>query len=130
MAAGGKHLNKKSRRTVRRLEKSKKVRRDFDWKRDGVKILILLVFCIVMLSPLKSCVISDKEYIGREKAQELVLQDARVQEKKAEGLTTDMIELDGRSCYKIEFNKDEKEYKYIITADDGSIIASKINDKE
>ncbi len=133
MANGGKHL-KQSNRRIRikpiRPTREKKKRREFDWRRGAPKIIILLLLCVLMLSPLRSCMLLGGDYIGRDEAKKIVMLDARVSADKAEDVSTEVIKLDEQVCYRVEFSFEGKDYSYIVTADNGRIIASSIESNE
>lgn len=135
MANGGKHLKQRSRRIQiasiipARPKREKVKRREFDWRRGAPKIIILLLLCVLMLSPLRSCMLFGGDYIGRDEAKKIVMLDARVDADKAEDISAEVIKLDEQPCYKIEFTCADKTYSYIVAADDGRIIASSVNAK-
>ena len=133
MANGGKHL-KQSNRRIRikpiRPTREKKKRREFDWRRGAPKIIILLLLCVLMLSPLRSCMLLGGDYIGRDEAKKIVMLDAKVSADKAEDVSTEVIKLDEQVCYRVEFSFEGKDYSYIVTADNGRIIASSIEANE
>lgn len=68
--------------------------------------------------------------IGQEKAKEIALQDAGVQEKDTSRMRVTKDRDDGRSVYEVEFDVKEKEYSYEVNAADGDIITaeSEINE--
>ena len=133
MANGGKHLNTSNRRIrIRpaRPTREKQKRREFDWRKGAPKIIVLLLLCVLMLSPLRSCMLLGGDYIGRDEARKIVMLDARVDADKAEGITTEVIKLDEQPCYRIEFTCEDKDYSYIVAADNGKIVASSIEAHE
>lgn len=136
MANGGKHL-KQSNRRIRikpiiptRPAHEKKKRREFDWRSGAPKIIILLLLCVLMLSPLKSCMLLGGDYIGRDEAKKIVMLDARIDSDKLEEVSTEVIKLDEQPCYRIEFSFEGKDYSYIVAADNGRIVASSVQTNE
>lgn len=133
MANGGKHL-KTSNRRIRirsaRPTREKVKRREFDWRKGAPKIVILLLLCVLMLSPLRSCMLLGGDYIGRDEAKKIVMLDARIDADKAEDISTEVIKLDEQPCYRIEFTCADKDYSYIVAADNGKIVASSIEAHE
>lgn len=85
-------------------------------------VLVLLLFCFAMISPLKSCVIGKRDYIGSAAAASIALEDSGLSPSSAEELRSDMIMLDGEAYYKVQFEGTVTEYRYIIDARSGDII--------
>ena len=128
MANSGRHLNTSTRRKSPRKAKAKKHYSQFNWKLNAPLIAAALLVIVLMLSPLRGCTLSGNGYIGKAEAQKIVVQDARVSDKKVKDISTEMIKLDDKACYKIEFTCEGKAYSYIISADKGAVIASTINE--
>lgn len=104
-------------------EKKKKKRRVNISLRKAIEIVLILLVCFMMTSPLSYSVFSGKDYVSKAVAQEMSFADSGVSSDKAEGLRCDMIKLDDRVCYKVEFTSGINGYKYIVNADTGEIIA-------
>lgn len=88
-----------------------------------IGILAMLVFCVLMITPLRSCVFDDDGYVGEKAAEEVAIADSGVKSGDVDTLVTDMIKLDGETCYKIEFTSDVNGYRYIVNAETGDIVA-------
>lgn len=87
------------------------------------KILLIAVVCLVLVSPLRGCIISDNGYIGAEKAQKIALSDAGLSTDSVSGLLSDMVKIDGQVCYKVHFSGSVTDFRYIIDATTGDIVA-------
>lgn len=83
----------------------------------------MLLLCLLMISPLRGCAISDGDFIGYGAAQEIAFGDAGISQDKAKDLSMEMIKLDGQMCYKLQFSGSVTDYRYIIDADSGDILA-------
>lgn len=119
--SGGAHLSEKSReQEEKRQENKKRLKRRV---RAGSPAAIALgVLCLVMVSPLRGCILSEGDYIGRDGAREIALSDSGIVSEKAEEMSVDMIKISDRVCYKVQFKGAVTEYRYIIDAENGSII--------
>ena len=130
MASGGKHLKKQAnnkrgsgahlsekdrQRAARRRSRSAN-------RRGAPQMIVMLLLCIVMISPLRSCIISDSDYVGYAAARETALADAGITQEKAADLSTEMIKIDDTVCYKVQFTGTVTDYRYIIDAKTGLII--------
>lgn len=89
-----------------------------------VSVIVMLAFCVIMISPLRGCVMQD-DYIGKAAAEKVAFNDAGVSSDEAENVSADMIKLDDNMCYKVDFTANKTEYSYIISADTGKIIISR-----
>ena len=85
-------------------------------------MIIMLLLCIVMISPLRSCIISDSDYVGYAAARETALADAGITQEKANNLSAEMIKIGDTVCYKVQFTGSVTDYRYIIDAKTGLII--------
>lgn len=117
MAKGGKHLNTQTRRG------SSARRRRARLRTGAPQVLIMLLLCLLMISPLRGCIISNGGFIGYSAAQEIAFGDAGISQDKASDLSTEMIKLDGQMCYKVQFSGSVTDYRYIIDAESGDILA-------
>ena len=90
----------------------------------ALRTVIVLAFCVLLISPLRSCVFSDLSYIGDYAAQTAALTAAAVPAENADGMRSDLIQLDGRYCYRVDFTDASQSYSYIIDASSGAVIAS------
>ena len=88
-----------------------------------IKAVLFLFVCFVLISPLKGCVLGGGDFIGAEKAQKIAIADSGVAGGKVSKLDTDMIQIDDDFCYKIQFTGSVTDYRYIIDAETGDIIA-------
>lgn len=87
------------------------------------KAIVFLLICFIMISPLKSCVFTDGDYIGRAAAQKIALDDAGIISDTAKDMQTEMVKLDDGYYYKVQFTGSVTDYRYIIDADSGEILA-------
>lgn len=85
-------------------------------------MIVMLLLCIVMISPLRSCIISDSDYVGYATARETALADAGITQEKANDLSAEMIKIGDTVCYKVQFTGSVTDYRYIIDAKTGLII--------
>ncbi len=88
-----------------------------------VKALLLLFVCFVMISPLKSCILTDDDYIGVSEAQRIALDDSGILSDKANDIRIDLVKVDGEMYYKVQFTGTVTDYRYIIDASSGDITA-------
>ena len=129
MASGGKHLKKQAnkkrgsgahlserdrQRAARR--RSRSANRRGRLRRGAPQMIVMLLLCIVMISPLRSCIIS---YAA---ARETALADAGITQEKANNLSAEMIKIGDTVCYKVQFTGSVTDYRYIIDAKTGLII--------
>ena len=139
MAKGGKHLNKHVRsssagsrsgahlseadraRAARR--RSRHIRRRGQLRAGAPQMIIMLLLCVFMISPLRGCIISGGDFIGYAAAQEIALGDAGIAQDKANDVSAEMIKLDGQMYYKVQFSGSVTDYRYIIDAETGDILA-------
>ena len=139
MAKGGKHLNKHVRsssagsrsgahlseadraRAARR--RSRHIRRRGQLRAGAPQMIIMLLLCVFMISPLRGCIISGGDFIGYAAAQEIAFGDAGISQDKANEVSAEMIKLDGQMCYKVQFSGSVTDYRYIIDAETGDILA-------
>lgn len=87
------------------------------------KLLGVLLFCFLMITPLRSCVFSDGDYVSAKQAQQTAIADSGVKSDAVDSIVSDMIKLDGDTCYKIEFTSDVNGYRYLVNAETGEILA-------
>lgn len=95
-----------------------------------ISVLVMLAFCVVMVSPLRGCTVSDGDFIKKTVAQKTAFDNAGISADNAESVTTEMIKLDEGMCYKINFSHGDAEYSYIVSADSGKIIVSRSSLKQ
>ena len=74
----------------------------------------------------KTGAVSQKNYIGKEKAKEIAFANANVNSSKAREIEIDFDYENGRLIYEIDFSSNGKEYEYDIDAKTGNIINKKI----
>lgn len=89
----------------------------------AVNILIVLLFCFLMITPLRSCVFSDSGFVDVAVAEEMAFADSGVAANNADNLKHDMIKLGEQMFYKVEFTSGINGYKYIVNANTGEIFA-------
>ena len=65
---------------------------------------------------------SENSYIGKEKAKQIALKDAKIDGKSVKGLNIEFDADDGTLVYEVEFKYGNKEYDYEINAKNGNII--------
>lgn len=85
-------------------------------------MIVMLILCIFMISPLRGCTLSDGDFIGYSAAQEIAFGDAGIVQEKANDVSVEMINLNGQMCYKVQFSGSVTDYRYIIDADTGDIL--------
>lgn len=130
MSKGGKHLNtephrKNSGAHLSPKEHERKAQRRNRLRTGAPQMLIMIILCVLMISPLRSCIINDDDYIGYAAAREAALTDAGIAPEKAQDVSAEMIKLDETVCYKVQFTGSVTDYIYIINASTGDIIAQK-----
>ena len=76
-----------------------------------------------MISPLKGCSLSDRDGIGMSAARQIAVEDAGIPADLVSDMQSDYIKLEGRGCYKVQFTGTVTDYRYIIDAETGTIIA-------
>ena len=91
-----------------------------------LKLIIAALFCVFMITPLKSCVFSDEDFVPTAKVEQIAFEDSGVKGKEAGNKTIDLIKIDEQPCYKFEFTYSTNGYKYIINAETGDIVAQSI----
>ena len=139
LAKGGKHLNTQTRkktagsRSGAHLSKadkaraaqrrSRRVRRRSQLRAGAPQMIIMLLLCVFMISPLRGCRLADGDFIGYAAAQEIAFGDAGIAQDKANAVSAEMIKLDGQMCYKVQFSGSVTDYRYIIDAESGDILA-------
>lgn len=139
MAKGGKHLNTQSRRKTAgsrsgahlseadraraAVNRSRRNRRRSQIRAGAPQMLVMLLMCLFMISPLRGCILSDGDFIGYSAAQEIAFADAGIAQDKAKGVSSEMIKLDGSMCYKVQFSGSVTDYRYIIDASTGDVLA-------
>lgn len=87
------------------------------------KLIIMVLFCFLMITPLRSCVFSSDDYVSEGAAEKTVIADSGVKKKDIKSKSTDMIKIDDQPCYKIEFESENNGYRYIVNAETGEIVA-------
>lgn len=139
LAKGGKHLNTRSRRKTAgsrsgahlsaadraqvAVNRTRRNHRRSQLRTGAPQMLIMLLMCLFMISPLRGCILSDGDFIGYSTAQEIAFGDAGIAQDKAKGVSSEMIKLDGRMCYKVQFSGSVTDYRYIIDASTGDVLA-------
>lgn len=88
-----------------------------------IKALVLLLACFVLVSPLRSCVISGGDFIGADAAQKIAIDDSGIVLDKTGNVETEMIQIDDTYYYKVQFSGTVTDYRYIVNAETGEIIA-------
>ena len=99
----------------------------------GAEIFAVLLFCFLMITPLRGCVMGNNGYISEKAAEKTAIADSGVKSGDVESMFIDMIKLEGDTCYKIEFTSGVNGYKYIVNAETGDIVAQgfyTVNDTE
>lgn len=124
MRGSGAHLSEKDRKKAAR-RRSVRMARCGRLRRGAPQMIVMLLLCVVMISPLRSCIISDSDYVGYAAARETALSDAGITQEKAKDLSVEMIKIDDTVCYKVQFTGSVTDYRYIIDASSGLIIGQK-----
>jgi len=89
-----------------------------------LRIALALVFCFLMITPIRSCSLARRGYIGESAAQTIAFSSVNVASSSVESVSSDLVRIDGRYCYKVDFTARYAEYSCIIDASSGNIIAS------
>ena len=89
----------------------------------GLVIAAVLLFCFIMITPLRGCVMGDDGLVSKKEAEEAAVADSGVKSEDVENMVVDMIKLDGDVCYKLEFTSGVNGYKYIVNAETGDVVA-------
>lgn len=119
--AAGKHEMPKGEKE--KVKKKKRGRKRLVGLRLAIPaVVILLLFCFFMISPLRGCVLSDESYIGSDAALELAIADSGILADRAQDKSCKMVVIDDKACYKIAFSGSVSEYRYILDAETGEII--------
>ena len=87
--------------------------------------LAIVLFCVITMSPIKGCFISDGKYIGISAAEKIAIEDAGILSDRAQDVHIKMIKMDGKACYKVEFSGAASDYQYIIDAETGDVLLYK-----
>ena len=95
-----------------------------------LRIGLVLIFCFLMITPLRSCSLAHRGYIGESAAQTIAFGNAGIVSADAGDVSADLVRVDGRYCYKIDFGTESHTFSYIIDAASGSIIAVSKNAAE
>lgn len=91
-------------------------------RRDILRAVVFFLLCFFMLSPVRGCILSDGDYIGRAKAQSIAADDAGIPQDKVRDMHSDMIKIDDKVYYKVQFTGSVTDYRYIIDAETGEIL--------
>ncbi len=127
MAKGGKHLAPSKRGSLklgsggRRSGKHRHLS-SASVQKNLIRSLVFVLFCLVMVSPIRGCKLSGDDYIGHSAAQKIAVEDAGIPFEKARDMQSDMIKLDGEFYYKVQFTGSVTDYRYIIDAETGEIL--------
>lgn len=119
--AAGAHLSEKDRRRQTERESDSAARR-IRMKTAAPEMIIMLLLCLLMITPLRSCILSDEDYIGYAAARQTALSDAGLTQDKARDVSAEMIKIDDNVCYKVQFSGSVTDYRYIIDAETGDIL--------
>ena len=125
MAKAGRHLNTGPREKRRRRPAAK--RRRASLPVIILRLVIVVAFAVVMLSPLRGCSISGRDYIGTQAAVSLAAESAGIPEDKLTDLRSGIIMLDEKAYYKVDFTAADKQHSIIVNAVTGSVKAYKAN---
>lgn len=112
--------NSKVRQTKVKVGKKRRTRRST--RKGRAAAIVMSIFCLLTVSPLRGCIISDGDYIGRGQAQEIALSDSGIVSEKASDMSVDMIKISDHVCYKVQFKGAVTDYRYIIDAETGNIV--------
>ncbi len=104
------------RRKAQEAKQRKQLRKAF------AQMIVMLLLCFTMISPLRGCTLFNDDFIGYAEAKSIAFADAGISQDKASNAEAEMIKLDGKMCYKVQFSGSVTDYKYIIDAVTGDII--------
>lgn len=133
MAVSGRHempkgqKTKKEKKSASGAASGRRKKRAVSLKLGIPAVMILLLFCFFMISPLRGCVLSDEGYIGNDSALELAIADSGILADRATDKSCVMVMIDGKPCYKIAFSGSVSEYRYILDAQTGEVIRAAEN---
>lgn len=119
-------FKKRLKRLLNRKRKPKKEKKKLSRNEAVTRallILAVLLFCFFTITPLRGCVMGSGGYVGEKAAEKTAIADSGVKSSDVQDIVTDMIKLDGDTCYKIEFKSNTNGYKYIVNAETGDIVA-------
>lgn len=122
VAEAGRHLNTGSRA---KRGRDKAVRHRASVPVIIARLIVVIAFAVVMLSPLRGCSLSEGELIGKKAAVTIAAENVGVPEDKLESIDTELIKLDDKPYYKVDFSAAGKEHSIVIDAADGSVVAYK-----
>lgn len=87
------------------------------------KLIVMVLFCFAMISPLRSCVFNNDGFVGEASAEKTAVADSGVKKKDIKSRSVDMIKIEDQPCYKVEFESENNGYRYIVNAETGEIVA-------
>ena len=127
VAAKGRHEKPEQEKPVGTKKRGKRTERPAR-KRAGLgvtllRLVIVVLFALVMLSPLKGCVVSDEGCISAQDALDIAVRDSGVSPSLVTDVETDTSSIDGRLCLLVDFSAAGVRHRYVIDAVSAEIIA-------
>lgn len=86
------------------------------------RILVCLILSALVLSLFTACG-SNNDVLTAEQAQKIAAEDAGFDVKQAEDIHTHIVTENGIPCFSVHFSAGGKDFSYIISAADGTIIS-------
>lgn len=127
--SSGAHLSEKDRQQAEARQARSRSRR-VNVKKGAPQMIIMLLLCVIMITPMRSCIISDGDYIGVAAAREAALEYAGISQDTAENISAEMIKVGDTVCYKVQFTGSVTEYRYIVDARSGAILGQSFHRTE
>ena len=121
MAEKGRHEMPKEEKLKK--EKTTRVRKREKPLVIALRLVVVLLFALVMLSPLKGCVLSDGGYIDAQTALDAAVRDAGVSPTLVTDTRTDTTSIDGKLCWLVDFSVTGTRHRYVIDAASAEVIA-------
>jgi len=104
------------------LNRRNEKRRDRKRKPDILFAALIIIVCVCMISPLKSCSVAEENFIGVTEAEQVAARTAGIIFDKTEGMHTELTKIDGAACYKVDFSGNGTQYSFIIDAESGIVL--------
>lgn len=87
------------------------------------RLFVSLILVAVLLSLFTGCG-SKSDVLTKEQAQKIALEEAGLTEKQATDIHTHIVTENGIPCYSVHITAGGKEFSFVISAADGTVLAS------
>lgn len=94
------------------------------WITKLLRLLIVVLFLLVMLSPLRGCMLADDGLIGARSAIHSACADAGLADSDIKNVGTEITVIGDTVCYLIDFSASGTQYRYVVDATTGKVIAA------